>query len=510
VKRFYSLFLAVLLAVFPSVNAFSSELAVNAVPIPESVVTEASPTDETKEATKPSHSVVMAINQSKVLLNGVQTEITPPVYALGRTYVDLNSVAPLLNLSLEWVEDTFGFFRVHYNENTADFKFISQWGNLLDEKHRLFVKDSVVYASLRELVDLTGYSLTYSDGVITVGDAADFTGMYQSIAVSDISDYVYSTYPCPAEYVVYPYQAYSYETMLSDAKKLQRMYPELIKTSSIGKSVENRDLLLIEFGKGPNKIFVCGAHHAREYISTTYLMYAIDRYAYAAKNNALWGKYNPKAILDGVTFCIVPMVNPDGVNLVQNGINATNNAAALSTMGLYDGTKYGYRSWKANINGVDVNWNYDKDWYISRNKHSTRGSTGFNGDMPHTEPETIAVSNYVDTHPFDAYLSFHSQGQIFYWADSVSRPTYLQDAIKKDTGFTPSKDPVSKVGGSFFDYVYRKYDKPTITVELCPYVGPYPYPDTDFDTVWNPVKNVLLVAANEIIYLNSQSAPVLP
>ena len=68
------------------------------------------------------------------------------------------------------------------------------------------------------------------------------------------------------------------------------------------------------------------------------------------------------------------------------------------------------------------------------------------------------------------------------------------------TGFIGYKDNGTGVGGSFFDYVYRNFKKPTITVELCPYVGNFPYPNDDFDTVWKPAKNILLVVGNEIIY----------
>lgn len=487
-KKFSSLLLSVLLIIISSFSVYSAdEVLVSEAPVVSAV---------------PELGIAVEVNEKTAIVNGIEKEINPPLLALGKTYVDLNGFSAMLGLNIEWIEDTFGFFRVNKNELTADFKFVSNWYDLQKEPHRLFVRDSVVYASLRELIEISGHTLTYTDGVITIGNAQAPSEFFNHISLVSCDDYIYETYPCPIEHVVYPYQAYSYEMLVNDAEKLHMMYPDLIKTSSIGKSVENRDLVLIEFGKGENKIFVCGAHHAREYISSTYLMYAIDQYAYAYENNSLWGQYNPRAILDNVTYCIVPMVNPDGVNLVQNGVDATTNAEALKSMLLVDGKKYGFTSWKANIHGVDVNWNYDKDWFIERNKNA-RGSTGFNGEMPNTEPETIAVSQYVDAHSFDAYFSFHTQGQIFYWADSIANPTNIQNAIRKDTGFLPSKDAGSGIGGSFFDYVYRKYDKPTITVELCPYVGPYPYPDENFDNVWAPAKNILLVAGNEIIYTNS-------
>lgn len=445
-------------------------------------------------------SIVMAINNETIFVNEVCREITCPILVFDKTYVDLYALAPFLNIDVEWVDAQIGFFRATAGKNVCDFTIIFHWEDLINQKYKFFVKDSKVFVSLRELNELTGYDITYTDGLIIIGRQTDINNkIYGDIHTYDYSDYVYTTYPFGAEYVVYPYQKYSYESMMADTKKLQHMYPELIKTSSIGKSVEGRDLLLIEFGRGTDKVFVCGTHHAREYIATTYLMYAIDRYAYAYRTGSMWGQYNPKAILDNITFCIVPMINPDGVNLVQNGVYATKNPNAITGMGIYEGKKYGYSSWKANVNGVDLNWNYNKDWSPEKNKNP-RGSSGFNGDYPYTEPETIAVSDYVDNNIFDAYLSFHTQGEIFYWADNKEEPLNVQEAIRIDTGFKGYEDSGTGVGGSFFDYVYRKFNKPTITVELCPYIGNFPYPDKQFDTVWNPTKNILLVVGNEIIY----------
>lgn len=445
-------------------------------------------------------SIVMAINKESVFVNGEKSSVTPPIMVFDKTYVDLYAVSPYLDVGVAWIEAYIGFFKVTANNTAVDFTLISKWEDLTKDKYKFFVKDSKIFVSLRELTEISGHSIAYNDGIITIGNKSDFDkALFGDIYTYDFNDYIYKTYPVYAEYVVYPYQAYSYETMISDITKLKRIYPELIKTSSIGKSVEGRDLILIEFGRGENKIFVCGTHHAREYISTTCLMYTIDRYAYAYRNGSMWwGEYDTKNILDNITFCIVPMVNPDGVNLVLNGLYATKNPEWISSMGIYEGSKYGYSAWKANMNGVDLNWNYNKDWSVDKNKNG-RGSVGFNGEHPYSEPETIAVSDYVDNNSFDAFLSFHTQGEIFYYADSKENPTNIDKLIKKDTGFKKYADDGTGVGGSFFDYVYRKFNKPTITIELCPYIGNYPYPDKDFDTVWNPVKNILFIVASEII-----------
>lgn len=476
------------------------------------------------------YKAILGINTDSAYIENSQVSIEKPLLVLGKTYVDLYEIGNSLGIRVNWIEDEVGYFKTRFSrgyngavEKEIDFTLIYTYEDL-KQPYKFFVRDSIIYVSLRELCEIAELSINYSDGVISVykemvtylsegyeNEVKDKTALTSTeesnsigfmLDVTDLNssdDYIYGKYFIEPKHIVYPYEAYSYEYLVENSNDLQKMYPDIIKKSSIGKSVEGRDLILLEFGRGKKKIFVCGTHHAREYISTTYIMYAIDRYAYLYRTNGNFGEYNIKEILDNVTFCIVPMVNPDGVNLVQNGVYATQNPEYVKSMPINESPRHGFKAWKANINGVDVNWNYDKDWSIEKNKAS-RGSMGFNGDMPNSEPETIAMANYVDNHVFEAYISFHTQGSIFFWADDIKNPTNINRIVRSDTGFLQFTETGGGIGGSFFDYVYRKYGKATMTVELCKYVGNYPYPDYDFDSVWAPAKNILLIFGKSIMY----------
>lgn len=455
------------------------------------------------EINKPQYSI--AINSQNAVYNDEKVQINAPILAFGKTYVDLYETAAYLGVAVEWIDAQVPYVKVISGENATDFTIINYYDDL-GNANKFFVKDERIFVSVRDLAEAAGTTLDFKDWVISFGtsEAQTDRALFGEInPLVNVDAYLYDTYYYTPQHCVYPYQAYSHEFVVSDANKLAKMYPEIIKVGSIGASVEGRDLVLIEFGKGDKKIFVCGTHHAREYISTTYLMYAIDRFAYMYETGMNETQYDIKAILDNVTFCIVPMVNPDGVNLVQNGINAVQNPEAVSAMKITEGRENGYRAWKANINGVDPNWNYDKDWFKSREKASSPASTGYNGEMPNTEPETQAVAAYVDENMFEAYLSMHTQGKLLYWAEDVTNPTNLGALVQRDTGFSLIREDTAAklngVGGSFFDYVFRKYGKATMTVELCNYIGPKPYPDADFDRVWAPAKNVLLIFGKTIM-----------
>ncbi len=447
----------------------------------------------------------VALNSTAAVYNAQEITINAPILAFGKTYVDLYETASLLGLSLEWVEAEVPYVKAVCQDTVTEFKIITYYDELA-QNNRFFVKDDRIFAAARDVAAAAKTTLEFKDWVISFGTHPDMVdrGVFGEINCTlNVNSYLYDTYFYAPQHCVYPYQAYSHEFVVSDAAKLAKMYPEIVRVGSIGSSVEGRDLVLIEFGKGDKKIFVCGTHHAREYISTTYLMYAIDRFAYMYKTGMNETEYNIKEILDNVTFCIVPMVNPDGVNLVQNGIDAVQNPEKVAAMRITEGKENGYRAWKANINGVDPNWNYDKEWFKYREKTSAPASTGYNGEVPNSEPETQAVAAYVDSYPFEAFLSMHTQGKLLYWAEDITNPTNLGVLVQRDTGFsliredTPKK--LSGVGGSFFDYVFRKYGKATMTVELCNYIGPKPYPDTAFDKVWAPAKNVLLIFGQTIM-----------
>ncbi len=448
------------------------------------------------------HYILLTPNSNIAAVDGEQKEISSPVIIFDKVYISLDDISSALGIATSMSKS--GNITAAFDESTINLSPIKYWDEIHFNNKYLLINNKI-YVPLREFSEALGHNIFFNNWVIGVGysDKSDGNNYldYDNINTANLNDYLYNTYPYNKTYTVNPYIEYSYENMLDDAKNLKQMYPDLIELSSIGQSVEGRELLLMKLGKGKKKIFVCGTHHAREYICTTYLMYAIDRYAYSYATTGFWNNYNVKQILDNVTFYIVPMVNPDGVNLVQNGVYATKNPEYIKSMSINEGAKYGYAAWKANVNGVDVNWNYNKDWTYERTK-GPRGSTGFNGTQPNSEPETIAMTNYINSIPFDAFISFHSQGKLIYYCDDINKPSGLDKLLKNETGFSMYYEKRTGVGGSFFDYVARKFGKVTTTFELCPFIGNYPYPNSDFDTVWKPTQNVLLVFGNYYQYIN--------
>ncbi|HWR23731.1 MAG TPA: M14 family zinc carboxypeptidase [Feifaniaceae bacterium] len=300
-----------------------------------------------------------------------------------------------------------------------------------------------------------------------------------------------------------PNRTYTYEMMLADANELTQAYPGLVKVSSIGKSVEGRDLTLLQIGKGETKLLLLGAHHAREYITSTFLMETADAYA---------GTYEAgtENLLDSVTVYIVPMVNPDGVNLVQNGPDAAKDPQAVKAMRML---KDSYSEWKANINGVDLNRQYPCHWEEKASNTDVPSSEMYKGTAAATEPEVQAVMKLCGENAFAMAASFHTKGEVIYWADSgtedaIEAAAPIAQSIAEATGYAlmeVSGDP-AVYGAGFENWFRQEYLRPGFCIELTPVGnGSLPHEDAQFDAlVWDRAKGLTTVLMQQALTLGEE------
>lgn len=135
---------------------------------------------------------------------------------------------------------------------------------------------------------------------------------------------------------------------------LIKVYP-FIRVQTIGNSVLGKPIYAVRLGKGPNKVFYSGSIHANEFITTSVLMKFIEDYAYSYANGLKLYDYPVRKLFQTTSIYIVPMVNPDGVDLVTGNIaiSSPNYQKALHIAN--DFPKFPFPDgWKANINGVDL------------------------------------------------------------------------------------------------------------------------------------------------------------
>lgn len=358
--------------------------------------------------------------------------------------------------------------------------------------------DGVLFVPMRQMCADLGFYVFWDDGLIIVSaeeneyDAEYSREIKYKLCFEGYSDKYY--YP---RQIVDPRVTYSYDRMLEDISFLEHTYPELISSFSIGKSVEGRDITAFTLGKGEKRAIICASMHAREYIATNFIMYMADLYALGYVNNEIVDGRGVRDALDSVTLVIIPMVNPDGINLAQNGYDSVKNAEYVSSL---PANVYGSKGWKANVNGVDLNNNFDVLWSP---KGSGPAYAGYGGPAAASEPETLAMQNYIMETDFEVFASLHTQGQVVYWMDpNCDQALYGKfkpyvDRLCREIGFNEMPSTGAKGSSGYMaDYVRYYKKKMAMTIELCPYLGEYPYPESDFDKIAAPVLSLGLILAD--------------
>lgn len=112
---------------------------------------------------------------------------------------------------------------------------------------------------------------------------------------------------------------YSYQKLKNDLYNMKKEFP-FLEIGSIGKSVLGKEILYIKIGVGKKKIFYSGAYHANEWITSPLLVKFAKEYALRYVKNIKMLNVNSRQLFENTCLYIVPMVNPDGVDLVNYGL----------------------------------------------------------------------------------------------------------------------------------------------------------------------------------------------
>ncbi|WP_158606830.1 M14 family zinc carboxypeptidase [Paenibacillus ginsengarvi] len=301
--------------------------------------------------------------------------------------------------------------------------------------------------------------------------------------------------------IIDPYQMYTYPLMMQDLERLAAAYPDLIELQSIGQTVFGRDIRAVKLGKGDAAILVDGAQHAREWMGTNLILYLIDRYAYAYEHDVNYGDYNVRDILDRCTIWFVPMVNPDGTALQQEGLEAFPEFWHANLLGM-NGNSSNFKHWKANAQGVDINRQYPAMWADIRNSPGYPKFKNFKGWEPAQTAEAASMMKLTYEIDPEIAFSYHSSGRVLYWhfntsSEHVNRDKRLANAISAMTGYGQVKPEKNPSGGGFTDWFIMQFGRPGFTAELGTYQEENELPLWTFGELWEENKEVPLYLAAE-------------
>lgn len=286
-------------------------------------------------------------------------------------------------------------------------------------------------------------------------------------------------------------QPYDYDTMMNDIRQLQAIYP-FLQVSSIGNSVLGRDIPEILVGTGGKRVHFDGSFHANEWITTPIIMTFLNDYLLSITNHSEIRGLDTSPLYTQTSISIVPMVNPDGVDLVLHGPPELE--PYRSNVIEWNNGNFDFSDWKANIRGVDLNDQFPAEWELERARNpKTPGPRDYGGEQPLSEPEAIAMANLTRRRDFARVLAFHTQGKVIYWGfQNLQPPENETLAIEfgRVSGYEPVETTDSYAG--YKDWFIQDWRRPGFTIELGKGVNPLPI--TQFDEIYEQSLGIFLGA----------------
>ncbi|MBD8071349.1 M14 family metallopeptidase [Bacillus sp. PS06] len=285
---------------------------------------------------------------------------------------------------------------------------------------------------------------------------------------------------------------YDYRSLQQDLNSLLEIYP-FLRQSIIGHSVLGSSIPEIRIGRGRKKVHLNGSFHANEWITTAIIMKFVNDYLLALTNmSSIRGFYVDPFYYEN-TLSIVPMLNPDGVDLVLNGPPGEEPHRS-SVLEINKGS-HDFKDWKANIRGIDLNNQFPANWEIEKERKEPKSPAprDYPGEAPLTEPEAIAMVELTKKRDFDRVLAFHTQGKEIYWGYEGLEPPEAQVIVNefaRVSGYKAVRYIDSHAG--YKDWFIQEYKRPGYTIELGEGVNPLPL--TQFDEIYEQSLGISLAS----------------
>lgn len=290
--------------------------------------------------------------------------------------------------------------------------------------------------------------------------------------------------------------AYSSALVGFCVRGLAARYP-FIRTGEAGKSHMGRPLWTMTMGEGQNRVMYNASHHANEWITTPILLRFAEQLAAAyAGGGSVFG--TPAAeILSYATPCLVPAVNPDGIDLVTGDIVSGEYYEQARSIAA-DYPQFPFPSgWKANIQGIDLNLQYPAQWEQAKENKFAQGirspaPADFVGPGPLSAPESRAMYDFTLAFDPALILAYHTQGEVIYWRFEDYEPVgsrQIAELFSDVSGYAVEDTPFASGFAGYKDWFIQDYDRPGYTIEAG--LGTNPLPISDFAAIYEKNLGIL-------------------
>lgn len=286
-------------------------------------------------------------------------------------------------------------------------------------------------------------------------------------------------------------------------RRLRAQYP-FVYSKILARTAHGREIPALQLGQGDRKILISAAHHANEYITSMLVWELLERYCRALCCGGRFGGVDAGRLYHGSMLYLVPMVNPDGVDLVTGAIAPTSATyrAAQTMAAAFPDIPFP-QGWKANLDGVDLNLNYPAGWEEAR---AVKAARGFDRPAPRdyvgaralSEPESMALAGYTCcVHP-ELVLAYHAQGRVIYHRYGALCPPEgerLATEFAAATGYAVEDVPPASANAGYKDWFIQRFRRAGFTLEVG--LGENPLPLTQLPLLCTEHERLWAVAMQQ-------------
>ena len=276
-------------------------------------------------------------------------------------------------------------------------------------------------------------------------------------------------------------------------------YP-FLQTELLARTAFGRPITGASMGRGDRRVLYSAAHHANEWLTATVLLKFLEDYAQALETDGTIGGISARELYETATIFLVPMVDPDGVDLVTGAVTEDEREQAEGLAEFYPNIPFP-DGWKANLSGVDLNLQYPAGWLTAREIKFAQGYTrpgprDFVGRFPLSQPEAQALADYTQRIDPELVIAWHSQGEVIYWqygGIEVPGARELAERFADVSGYRLEDTPYNSSFAGYKDWFIQTYRRPGFTIEVG--TGENPLPLDQFDAIYRASLPILVAGA---------------
>lgn len=247
----------------------------------------------------------------------------------------------------------------------------------------------------------------------------------------------------------------TYQELINQILQLEE---EGLEIFNVGKSTLGKNILATHVGNySGTQIIIQAGIHSREWITSLLL---VEQARYLSNN---------QLVTDGGIYFVF-ITNPDGIEIALDGIDIvdcdiTKNYLISANNGSLDFSRY-----KANINLVDLNTNFDANWGGGSQNVFCPAPENFVGFYPNSEREVQNLINLTLKNKPLLTISYHSKGNVIYYGfeneneTNIERDRKIGESLSEITGY-PLIFTENSTGG-YKDWCIDTLKIPAYTIEV--------------------------------------------